>query len=235
MKHLKFISFILLLCLAIMFGLWQLSRSTSFQLFGDVIARVETNEPVIALTFDDGPGPKYLAPVLELLEKENVTATFFLVGQAVRDHPDLTQDIAARGHEIANHSFTHPRMVLMSMDRIAQEIEDTDAAIRATGYVEPLHFRPPYGKKLVNLPRYLAEHDRASIMWDIAPEKWNGSVEEIANRIAEEAKPGSIVLFHVMYDSGGMSRAVLPLAIKTLKAKGYRFVTVSQLLEQKGV
>lgn len=216
-----------------MFAGLQISRSRTFQLFGEIIARVESVEPIIALTFDDGPGPKHLDSVLELLEEEDVVATFFLVGQAVRDHPDLTQAIAGQGHEIGNHSFTHPRMVMMSKRRIGQEIENTDKAIRDTGYTGPLLFRPPYGKKLFNLPRYLSEHERASIMWDIAPEKWNGSAEERAARIATEARPGSIVLFHVMYDSGTLSRAILPLTIKDLKAQGYTFVTVSKLLEQQ--
>lgn len=233
MKRLRIACLTLLTCFALALSIWHLSRSLTFQLFGDVIARAETNERVIALTFDDGPGPKYLTSVLELLETENVVGTFFLVGQAVRDHPDLTQAIAQKGHEISNHSFTHPRMIFMSRSRIAQEIEDTDDAIRATGYTAPLLFRPPYGKKLVNLPRYLEEHGRASIMWDLAPEQWTGTPQERAARIVKEARPGSIVLFHVMYDSGGLSRAVLPLAITALKEQGYTFVTVSKLLDMQ--
>ena len=230
MRLVKLICFGLLFVLIILLATWQLSRSTTYQLFGDIISHIETDQPVIALTFDDGPSPQYLQNDLETLASSSTPATFFLVGQDVRAHPDLARSIAQAGHEIGNHSFSHPRMLLMSPNKIAQEIEATDAAIRDTGYQGPIHFRPPFGKKLVTLPRYLAKHNRPAIMWDIAPENWQGSIEQRADQITREVKPGSIILLHIMYKAGDGARQFLPVMIKRLKSQGYEFVTLSELL-----
>ena len=169
--------------------------------------------------------------MLDTLAEKSVPATFFLVGRDVAGHPDLVRLIKNAGHEIGNHSFTHPRMVLMHPSRIAQEIEQTDAVLREAGYQGSLTFRPPYGKKLVTLPWYLSKTQRPAIMWGIEPEKWSGPIEQRVERIAREIKPGAIILLHVMYDSGQGSRDMLAPMIDAIKAQGYQFVTVSDLLE----
>lgn len=214
------------------YGAFQLSRSTTFMIAGDIIARVETDRPRIALTFDDGPAPKHLQDVLDTLAAEDVPATFFLVGRDVETHPDLVALIAEAGHEIGNHSYSHPRMVLMSMGRIADEIERTDAAIRAAGYTGPIPFRPPYGKKLVMLPLYLSQHGRAAIMWDIDPDsdpalmEW---VDAYAAHVISNTQNGSIILMHVMFDGNSQQRDALPIVLRGLKTRGFEFVTVSAL------
>ncbi len=169
--------------------------------------------------------------MLETLAAKSVPATFFLVGRDVVANPDLVQQIANAGHEIGNHSFTHPRMLLMRPSRVAREIERTDAAIRDTGYQSPLAFRPPFGKKLITLPWYLSKAQRPSIMWSIAPEKWSGPIKERVERVAQELEPGAIILLHVMYESGQGSRDLLAPMIDAVKAQGYQFVTLSALLK----
>ncbi|KUM51891.1 polysaccharide deacetylase family protein [Rheinheimera sp. EpRS3] len=219
--------------LATLYGIWQLSSARSFQLFGGLIHRVNTNEKVIALTFDDGPSKRYTDQVLAILAAEQVTATFFVTGKETKQNLFQARQLLAAGHQLGNHSYSHPRMLLMSPAAVASEIEQTDAAIRSAGYQGDILFRPPYGKKLLVLPWYLAEHNRLTIMWDLEPEtdpKLASGAQAMAAYVINNAKPGSIVLLHVMYQSRQASREALPVIIEGLKQKGYRFVTVSELL-----
>ncbi|WP_127752276.1 polysaccharide deacetylase family protein [Devosia sp. 1566] len=214
-------------------GVLELSNARGFQLFGDIVARLDTDAPVVALTLDDGPTPAYTQTVLDILNERDVKATFFLTGRESAEHPQQVQAIAAAGHEIGNHSWSHKRMAFMSPASIAEEIESTDVAIRKTGYAGPLHFRPPYGKKLVALPWYLAQHGRTTIMWDVEPEADAAdaaSPRSLAEYAIANATNGSIIIMHVMYESRASSRLALPAIIDGLKARGFKFVTVSQLL-----
>lgn len=219
--------------LATLYGIWQLSSARSYQLFGELAHRVDTNDKVIALTFDDGPSKRYTDQVLAILAAEQVTATFFVTGKETMQNLPQARQLLATGHQLGNHSYSHPRMLLMSPTAVASEIEQTDAAIRSAGYQGDILFRPPYGKKLLVLPWYLAKHNRTTIMWDLEPEKdpkVASDAQTMAAYVINNAKPGSIILLHVMYQSRQASREALPLIIQGLKQKGYRFVTVSELL-----
>ena len=218
---------------AIAYGVWTLSRSRDFQLFGRIIPRVETVEMVAALTFDDGPTREYTRGVLDLLREKNVTATFFLMGVDVDANPEEMRAIVAAGHEVGNHSYTHPDMTFASEAQAADEITRTDAAIRRSGYTGDIYVRPPFGKKLVGLPLHLAKHDRATITWDVEPESFAGIASDparIAAHVIDKTRPGSIIILHVMYDSREPSRQALPAIIDGLRARGFRFATVSELI-----
>lgn len=215
------------------FGLFQLSRSRTFQACGEIIARVDTPEKVVALTFDDGPARGFTDEILKILETEETSATFFLTGREINANLDETRRIVEAGHEIGNHSWSHARMVLKSPEFVRQEIQQTDEAITAAGYTSQTLFRPPYGKKLFVLPWYLARTGRTTITWDVEPESFPdiaADPEKITAHVLENAQPGSIILLHVMYDEDRKSlRAVRPI-IKGRKQKGYGFVTVSDLV-----
>lgn len=142
---------VLVLVVAAVGGL-QLMNARGFQLFGTLVDRVETDEKVVALTLDDGP-TEVTPRVLQMLEDLDVPATFYLTGAELEERPELGRAIVEAGHEVGNHTATHRRMVLVGSGTVAEEIERTDAAIRATGYDGEITFRPPYGKKLVTLPR----------------------------------------------------------------------------------
>jgi len=212
---------------------WRLINSRSFQLFGEIVPRVETSERVVALTFDDGPTPEATDQVLSVLRERGVKATFFVIGGALEQHPELGQRIAQEGHELGNHSYSHERMIFKTPSFIRQEIERTDQLIRNTGYQGPIQFRPPYGKKFVLLPYYLSKLHRKSIMWDIEPDS-DRSVAQHADKIVayvlSEARPGSIILLHVMYKSGAPSLNAVSGIIDGLSQRGYKFKTVSELL-----
>ncbi|MBU9766192.1 polysaccharide deacetylase family protein [Mycobacterium sp. TNTM28] len=210
-------------------GHWVMNSRT-FALTGRLVPRVDTATKVVALTFDDGPG-NHTPDLLRMLDDAGVPATFYLTGAELTAAPQFGAAIAAAGHEIGNHSFSHRRMVLTSQDTVADEIERTDAAIRNTGYRGPITFRPPYAKKLWTLPRYLSAHDRTMVTWDVEPDSATGaSVGAIVAETVAHVRPGSIILLHAMYDSREASRAAVPRLIDELRSVGYRFVTVSDLL-----
>lgn len=217
--------------LAVVAGLYVLMNSRTYQLTGTLVDRVETDEKLVALTFDDGPTER-TPEILRMLADLQVPATFYLVGDDLTAHPEHGAAIAAAGHEIGNHSYSHRRMVLVSGDTVRDEIERTDAEIRRTGYQGPITFRPPYGKKLWSLPNYLADHDRTTVTWDVEPDSAGGATREaiVADTMAQTT-PGSIVLLHVMHD--GESAAAVPEIVTGLRARGYEFTTVSDLVKRE--
>lgn len=217
--------------------LWRYSSAPDQQLFGELYARVDITEPLIALTFDDGPVPGKTEQILQILAKAEVPATFFLTGKEVAAAPELVQQIVAAGHQIGNHSYHHQRMMFKTPSWIANEIEQTDALLRANQVDGVIYFRPPYGKKLVLLPWYLMRHHRVSVTWDVAPENFPEIArdkQKLVDYILTHSKAGSIILLHVMYDSREPSMQAVPEIIAGLKARGFRFVTVHQLLQAAG-
>lgn len=221
------------LCL---WGLWEIGKSRTFQFFGEIVPRVETSQPVVALTFDDGPVPGATEEVLTKLGKHGVRATFFLTGAELAAQPALGRRIAEAGHEIGNHSFHHDRMMLKSWSFIRNEVEQTDALIRQTGYSGEIHFRAPFCKKLFLLPLYLSRNDRKMITWDLEPDSWPdvaATPEGIVRHVVDGARPGSIILLHVMYKSRRTSMDSVDGIIDGLKGKGYEFKTVSELLRYR--
>lgn len=212
-------------------ALWRIHKSTRFQFFGTIVSRVETTEKVIALTFDDGPTPQMTDKVIAALDRYGIRATFFVTGSEVSAHMDEARKLVAAGHELGNHSYSHKRMVLRPLSFYRDEISRTDELIRAAGHTGDIHFRPPYGKKLLGLPCVLERMGKATVTWDLAPDSSPASgPEEVAARIIGGVKPGSIILLHVMYRSRADSLNALAPAIEGLMASGYRFVTVTEML-----
>ncbi len=224
---------VLLVLIAVSYSLFQVSKSRSFQFFGGIVEKVETEEKVVALTFDDGPGV-HTDEILSILEKEEVKATFYLTGREIKENMEEAKKLVQAGHEIGNHTYSHQRMVLKSPSFIKNEIETTDEWIREAGYEGEITFRPPYGKKLFFLPYYLNKHDRPTILWNLEPETdpdIAADSEKITDDIVTRMEPGSIVLLHVMYESRKESLDSVEDTIEALKKKGYTFVTVSELLQ----
>jgi len=215
-----------------MIGLHFISKSRSFQFFGEIYAQINTTQKVVSLTFDDGPSNK-VDEILKILETENIKATFFLNGSSIENHMNETVKIANAGHEIGNHSYNHNRLLLKSYKTVKEEIEKTDSLIQLAGYHDEIHFRPPYGKKLFVLPRYLKKNKRKTIMCDIEPEsnpRLASDSEKLAEYVIEKTKPGSIILLHVMFGNQESVKSISQIVLG-LKNKGFEFKTVSELLE----
>lgn len=214
-------------------GFRILVRARTFQVFGVLVARVDTREPVVALTFDDGPNTTTLDGILQVLAQSSVHATFFVIGNELEEHPEAGRRIVAAGHELGNHSYSHQRMVLTSPAAARVELERTDALIRAAGQGDPIVFRPPYGVKFVGLPWYLRQSGRTSVTWDIEPESFSevaSNATTIVQHVLERVRPGSIILLHPWYRSGEPTRVAVPQIIRSIHERGFRFVTVTEML-----
>jgi len=192
-------------------------------------ARVNVDGPYIAMTFDDGPSGPNTPRLLDLAAKKHIKLTFFLIGENAARYPQLVQRELAEGHQVGNHSYTHPDLAKMSDDAVRSEIQKTqDAIINAAGY-KPILMRPPYGA-LTPRQRLWVSSDFGVkiILWDVDPLDWKrpGS-SVVAQRIIAGTRPGSIILSHDIH-SGTVD--AMPQVFDTLLAKGYKFVTVSELL-----
>ncbi len=221
---------------AVVVALWQISRSRTFQFFGEIIPRVNTSEKVIALTFDDGPTVNGTDEILRILAEQNVKATFFVIGAELATTLDQGKKIVAAGHELGNHSYSHDRMMLVTPSFVKQEIESTDKLIREAGYRGEIFFRPPYGKKLFALPYYLSTSNRKTITWDVEPESYpeiDSDADKIAEHVLSKTRPGSIIILHVMYPNRRESMKAVKKIVDGLKAKGYSFQTMSELLARR--
>ncbi|MFZ5354066.1 MAG: polysaccharide deacetylase family protein [Bacillota bacterium] len=213
---------------------YRVMNSRSFQLLGDIIAKVNTNEKVVALTFDDGPTDR-TDEVLKVLEEADIKATFFLVGQSIESKPEYAEKIVKAGHEVGNHTYSHKRMIFKPYSYIRGEVEKTDELIRKAGCQGEILFRPPNGKKLLLLPYYLSRNNRKTVMWNIEPDSFPeiaSSSKRIAGYVKDNISPGSIILLHVMYENKeSKSLEAIKDIAANLKSMGYEFKTVSELLE----
>ncbi len=226
----------LLLTLLLGWTAWKFTKSRELQAFDAPIRYVDVSQKVVALTFDDGPTPDYTDVVLGILARYNVHATFFIVGQDLQQSPELGQRIVAAGHQLGNHSYSHQQMFLKPLSWVEQEVEQTDALIRQAGQTAPIPFRPPYSKKLFLLPYYLHRTQRTTVLWSVEPESYPqiaADPTKIVEHVLQNARPGTIILLHLMYDSGENSRQALPRVIEGLQKEGYRFATVEELLLSK--
>lgn len=231
-KFFKRLGIALLVLAAAAAALHLISKSRSFQFFGEIADRVETSEKAVALTFDDGPSLVNTEILLDLLSRYQAKATFFVLGYQAKAHPLTLQRILKDGHQIANHSYSHPRMLFVSPSRARFEIETTNDAIRDSGYRDEIVFRPPYGKKLFTLPYALSRLGMKTIMWDVdSRDTETQEYDEIRRNVIPNVRPGSIVIFH----DGGKeklgTREIVEETLRDFSAQGYRFVTVNELLK----
>lgn len=198
---------------------------------GEAIRGVETDQKVIALTFDDGPDPTTTPLVLDLLARYHAHATFFVIGSEAERNPDLLRAIVATGHEIGSHSFSHRRVTRMSQATLAEELKLTAAVIDDACGVKPIYFRPPDYALSPAAGKTLSDHGYAIVLWDNDARDWERpGADRIAARVVENARPGGIVLMH---DGGGdrtQTVAALEITLQNLSGQGYRFLTLSELL-----
>lgn len=192
-------------------------------------AIVNGNGPVIALTFDDGPYPKVTGHILDVLEKNGVCATFFVLGSRIEGHEDMLTRMDELGCEIGNHSFSHADLTRLSKADCQRELSDTDAEIRRVTGHEASVVRPPYGyyNKTV-----MSAAERPLILWTVDTNDWRGKAPgEIADYVIQQAKEGSVILMH---DQQTQTADAMEMIIPTLIEEGFRFVTVSELIRLTG-
>lgn len=196
------------------------------------VTKANTSSKVVALTFDDGADGTNINKILTTLQNNNVKATFFLTGTGLKHHPADIKKITDRGHQIGNHSYTHPYFTSLTASQMKSELDKTEALAKSvTGKSTKPIFRAPYGASNNGvLSGVGAAGYTHTIQWDIDTVDWKGvSQTQIVNKVVNNVQPGSIVLMHTGAGASGTPGA-LPEIIKQLKAKGYKFVTVSEIL-----
>jgi len=219
------ITFLLMLSSILTFSTAQAAPALS-------ISRGNTTEKVVALTFDDGSDGTNINTILQTLSNHNVTATFFLTGSGANNHPQAIRNISNQGHQLGNHSYSHPYFTQISAAETVSQLQRSEDTIRQiTGRSTKPIFRPPYGDYNSTVLQRVGDAGYPySIMWTIDTIDWTGnSSSDIVARVMNRIVPGAIVLMHTGAGASG-TPAALPTMITRLKSAGYRFVTINQLL-----
>lgn len=185
--------------------------------------------PFVALTFDDGPHPQNTPRLLDMLKQRGVKATFFVVGQNAAEHPDILKRIAAEGHELANHSYTHPVLASKSEAALREELDKTHQAVLKSTGVTMKVMRPPYGALSEPQRRWThANFGYRIILWDVDPLDWKyRDAARVQSEILAHTKAGSIILSHDIHKS---TVDAMPETLDALASRGFKFVTVSEIL-----
>lgn len=193
------------------------------------LTAVQTERPRVALTFDDGPHPQNTPMLLDILAQFRARATFYVIGANVRRYPEITRRIVAEGHEIGNHTWTHPVLSQQGDASVLREIDRTQEIIWQTVGALPVTMRPPYGAFTQRQMRMLSEaRNLPTVIWSVDTNDWRrpGSTV-VADRMVHGARPGSVILAH---DIHGPTIRAIPAALQGLAARGFEAVTLSDLL-----
>src|ERR1700745_1286118 len=190
---------------------------------------VHVDGPYIAMSFDDGPSATLTPKLLDLLTARHIKATFFVIGENVMEHPEIVARAAREDHEIGNHSWSHPNLAKMSQESVRSQLQRTDDAIKNATGERPTLMRPPYGSVTDREKHWI--HDEfgyRTILWDVDPYDWKRPGPAVVrNRILKETRSGSIVLSHDIHPG---TIEAMPSTFDALEAKGFKFVTVSELI-----
>jgi len=208
-------------------------RAASLFWQSETIHKAPVKEPLIALTFDDGPHPEYTIQLLDVLDSYNVKATFFLVGNLMEKYPDIVKQIVARGHAIGNHTYSHPpNMELETHASVITELDRTDAVIKKITGMKTDLFRPPKGLVDGNLLSIAEQKGFKTILWTVCADNREAPTPELmAKRVTDRISPGAIILAHDgRYKSRWKDVAATPIIIERLIIAGYHFVTVPELI-----
>lgn len=187
------------------------------------------NSPFIAITFDDGPHASNTPRLLDMLSSRGIKATFFCVGTNVARYPNIIRRVIADGHEMANHTWNHPKLSGLGDSGLRSELDRANAGILSVAGVAPRMYRPPYGAITARQKQLImSEYGYPTILWSVDPEDWKRpGPAVVTSRILSQTKPGAIILVHDIHPP---SVDAMPATLDGLLARGYRFVTVSQLI-----
>ncbi|MDT9722264.1 polysaccharide deacetylase family protein [Paenibacillus sp. ClWae2A] len=198
-----------------------------------LIVQESVREKVVAFTFDDGPHPVYTPQVLEIFRRAGGRATFFMIGQEMENHPEIAAEVHREGHEIANHTYTHPDLTKLTLEEAGEELQRAENLVQeVTG--EPARcFRPPYfgvNDDILSLAAERGYRTIGSVNGD-ARDWDNPGVEHILERTRSAVKPGSVLIFHDGYGDRSQTVEAVRVLVEELAGEGYRLVTVSELLD----
>ncbi len=241
----------LVILAALLYGAYKFFEDPGNQWFGKTIVSGPTDQRVVALTYDDGPNPPYTDRILDVLAREKVPATFFVVGRAVVAYPKTMHRIVAGGNAIGNHTWDHRHLVLLPRAGLRAEMQRTDDAIQQTVHVRTRLMRPPFGARDWLVLDEMRRLGYIVVMWSVPlPRDWEyPSPQTIAHRVTAHVKDGSIIVLHdgnrgLLCTARRLSERVCNraadieatrLIVEELKSRGYRFVTIPALLAMHNV
>ncbi len=195
-----------------------------------LIKRVDDINNMVALTFDDGPFPQMTAQYLAVLDRLNVRATFFMVGQRIKDYPELARKVVQYGSEIGSHSWGHARLDQLTAEAIAEDLRLVENQVQTNLSREISLLRPPYGGRNDNVLAVAKQLGYKVIIWDVDPRDWEDPPpEKIVAGVLEQVKPGSIIIMHEGHPN---TLKALPVIIQRLRERGLEPVPVSEMLNQ---
>lgn len=222
--RLKLFIFVFVLDIILAQTLWRVAAGNEIAV-SEVSAEEAIEGKQIALTFDDGPNPKYTPQLLDGLRERGVKVSFFLIGKNIKGNEDIVRQMQADGHLIGNHSNTHVQLTKETAEQACQEIEETNRIIyQVTGQI-PSYIRPPFGSWSEELECMVP---MTVVLWNVDPLDWKiQNTKKVVNHIEGKAKNNSIILLHDSYPTS--VKAALEV-IDMLSAKGYTFVTVDEMM-----
>ena len=189
------------------------------------------DENKIALTFDDGPHPRYTLEILKILDEYHVPATFFFVGENVSYYPEAARKVAESGHEIGNHTHSHPCVKKQSEEAFREQLTQCEDTIKRVTGIHPKLFRPPQGSWNTRVYEIAREKGYSVILWDVDTLDWaHTPSNKISDYVVSNVKSGNIILMHDYHSGGCTTIDALRSFIPQLLKKGYQFVTVSELI-----
>ncbi|MBQ7669496.1 MAG: polysaccharide deacetylase family protein [Clostridia bacterium] len=196
-----------------------------------IVSKIAADDKVVALTFDDGPHPKYTDEILDILSEYGVKATFFVIGKNVEEHPEIIQREVREGHEIGNHTFDHFYMNSLNESSIADEIKKCECSVLSAGGPNTKLLRPPGGICSTKLKKQCAAADYNVVLWSVDTRDWKRpSADHIVNSVLNNVSSGDIILMHDYVSGKSNTPEALKRIIPALIDEGYNFVTVSELI-----
>lgn len=197
-----------------------------------MINEVPALQKVIAITFDDGPNPIYTPQVLEIFSEAGGKATFFMIGEQMSKYPEMVKKVAEQGHEIGNHTFTHPKLSQLTQEKCSEEIERNESLVEELAGRKPVVFRPPYLDYNHETLSVLEQKSYPMIgALNLEAQDWEQpGVEHILAKTRDCVRNGSILLFHDGYGDRSQTIEAVRVLVAELSFQGYQFVTVSSLL-----
>ena len=197
----------------------------------DIYRKHENEYMKIALTFDDGPHPRYTPQILDILDQYGIKATFFVVGVNAEYYPDALEEINLRGHEIGNHTYTHPHVSVLNAENLTREVERCESVIYGLTDRRTKLFRPPEGMVDACVKSALGRLDYKVILWDIDTRDWaHTPPDAIRDNVVKHITSGDIILMHDYVSGGSPTPEALRLFIPELLEMGYKFVVISELI-----
>ncbi|AOY75894.1 polysaccharide deacetylase family protein [Clostridium formicaceticum] len=204
----------------------------------EIVWNGPTDQKIVALTFDDGPHPRYTPKILDLLKEYDIKATFFVLGKHVERYPETVKRMIAEGHEIGNHTYSHINVRESSKEKIEEEFEKTQRAVFSLTGVKPQFFRPPFGfynEATVGIAR---EAGCKIILWSTHQDSkdWsNPGIYKIIETVLTKTQNGDIILLHDYVEGESQTLEALKEILPELKNRGYSFVTISQVIEMNAL